>query len=116
MLQGFWNFDGYLPTPTYAKLCIWLLTGTVAAYKLQKHLKEYVDIQILEKSPELGGTWYENRYPGGTSLTSKHFAQKLADFCNLEDAHAMCQATATNSPLPPTRTGPSCKHEIPRLP
>lgn len=34
------------------------------AYKIQKHLKSYVDLQILEKSPELGGTWYENRYPG----------------------------------------------------
>nr|AFO67568.1 putative FAD-containing monooxygenase [Epichloe inebrians] len=40
------------------------VSGILMAYKLQKHLREFIDFQVLEKNPELGGTWYENRYPG----------------------------------------------------
>ena len=35
------------------------------AYKL-KHERplDYIDFTIYEKNPEVGGTWYENVYPG----------------------------------------------------
>ncbi|KAM0282948.1 hypothetical protein ACHAQH_002759 [Verticillium albo-atrum] len=39
--------------------------ATIAeTYKLRTYLRDSVDFQILEKSPKLGGTWYENKYPG----------------------------------------------------
>lgn len=38
------------------------------AYKLRKHLGEQVEFRIFEKSQELGGTWFENRYPGQYAL------------------------------------------------
>lgn len=52
-----------------------MLTLVTSAYKLQKHLKEYVTIQILEKSPQLGGTWYENKYPGCACEVPSHCHQ-----------------------------------------
>ncbi|BCS27046.1 flavin-containing monooxygenase [Aspergillus puulaauensis] len=40
-------------------------SGLIMAYKL-KHERplDYVDFTIYEKNPEVGGTWYENVYPG----------------------------------------------------
>lgn len=37
--------------------------GLNLAYQLDRHMKN-VDHVIYEKNPEVGGTWYENRYPG----------------------------------------------------
>lgn len=37
--------------------------GMIMAYNLQKHC-ENVDLTIYEKNADIGGTWYENRYPG----------------------------------------------------
>jgi ribulose 1,5-bisphosphate synthetase/thiazole synthase len=34
-------------------------TGLDLAYKMERHLKNF-DLQIYEKNPELGGTWFEN--------------------------------------------------------
>ncbi|KAL4808131.1 hypothetical protein BDV18DRAFT_158247 [Aspergillus unguis] len=41
------------------------ISGLTVAYKL-KHERplEYVDLAIYEKNPEVGGTWFENVYPG----------------------------------------------------
>jgi cation diffusion facilitator CzcD-associated flavoprotein CzcO len=39
------------------------LTGIQLAYHIQKHC-ENVEHVIYEKNPDVGGTWYENRYPG----------------------------------------------------
>lgn len=39
------------------------LSGIAAAYKYQRDL-ENVDFVIYEKNGDVGGTWYENRYPG----------------------------------------------------
>ena len=36
----------------------------MTAYKLRHELNNRVTLSIYEKSPELGGTWFENRYPG----------------------------------------------------
>ncbi|KIX04808.1 uncharacterized protein Z518_05679 [Rhinocladiella mackenziei CBS 650.93] len=37
--------------------------GLLVAYKTKKLLKN-IELIIYEKSPDIGGTWYENRYPG----------------------------------------------------
>ena len=39
------------------------ISGILAAIKLQERVQD-LDITIYEKNEELGGTWYENRYPG----------------------------------------------------
>lgn len=39
------------------------IAGIAAAYKYQQDL-ENVDFVIYEKNDNVGGTWYENRYPG----------------------------------------------------
>lgn len=46
------------------------LTGLAAAIKLGEAGYNYV---IVEKNPDVGGTWYENRYPGVGVDTPSHF-------------------------------------------
>jgi predicted NAD/FAD-binding protein len=36
-------------------------SGLDIAYKIDKHLKSF-ELQIYDKNPVLGGTWYENTY------------------------------------------------------
>ncbi|KAF4625796.1 hypothetical protein G7Y89_g12367 [Cudoniella acicularis] len=38
-------------------------TGLCAAYKMERQLQNY-ELVCYEKNDEIGGTWYENRYPG----------------------------------------------------
>lgn len=38
-------------------------SGLNLAYQMNKFMKNVTHI-IYEKNPEVGGTWYENRYPG----------------------------------------------------
>ena len=33
-------------------------------YKYEYHMDDYVDLVIYEKNADVGGTWFENRYPG----------------------------------------------------
>ncbi|MFN3425251.1 MAG: FAD-dependent oxidoreductase [Novosphingobium meiothermophilum] len=46
------------------------MTGMAAATKLREAGYEFV---VIEKNPEVGGTWYENRYPGVGVDTPSHF-------------------------------------------
>ncbi|MDD3799074.1 MAG: NAD(P)/FAD-dependent oxidoreductase [Novosphingobium sp.] len=46
------------------------LTGMEAAMKLREAGYDYV---VIEKNPEVGGTWWENRYPGVGVDTPSHF-------------------------------------------
>lgn len=46
------------------------MTGMAAAIKLGEAGYEYV---VIEKNAEVGGTWYENRYPGVGVDTPSHF-------------------------------------------
>lgn len=39
------------------------ISGILAAIKFREAVPE-LDLTIYEKNPELGGTWYENQYPG----------------------------------------------------
>lgn len=38
-------------------------SGLNLAHKISKHMHN-IDLTLYEKNPEVGGTWYENRYPG----------------------------------------------------
>jgi hypothetical protein len=38
-------------------------SGINLAYQVKNHMKK-TDVVIYEKNPSVGGTWYENRYPG----------------------------------------------------
>lgn len=41
-------------------------SGLTFAHKIQHEykLEDQIDLAIYEKNPEVGGTWYENKYPG----------------------------------------------------
>jgi hypothetical protein len=39
------------------------ISGILAAIKFRQAVPD-LDLTIYEKNPELGGTWYENKYPG----------------------------------------------------
>ncbi|WP_380879283.1 monooxygenase [Sphingomonas sp. DBB INV C78] len=59
------------PPPDFKVLVIGAgLTGLCAGIKLAEAGFDYVTI---EKNPEVGGTWYENRYPGVGVDTPSHF-------------------------------------------
>ncbi|KAG5800561.1 hypothetical protein H9Q69_000448 [Fusarium xylarioides] len=51
------------------------VSGILMAYKLKQHLNDYVAFQIFEKSPDLGGTWFENKYPGCACDVPSHCYQ-----------------------------------------
>ncbi|KPM36569.1 putative sterigmatocystin biosynthesis monooxygenase stcW [Neonectria ditissima] len=51
------------------------VSGLLMAYKIRKHLSDYVDFAIYEKSAELGGTWHENTYPGCACDVPSHCYQ-----------------------------------------
>jgi hypothetical protein len=38
-------------------------SGVNLAYQVQQRLKK-TELVVYEKNPAIGGTWYENRYPG----------------------------------------------------
>ncbi|KAE8334229.1 hypothetical protein BDV24DRAFT_173606 [Aspergillus arachidicola] len=67
--QNDWKVDPSVFAFTPRKLrvvCIGAgISGLTVAYKL-KHEKplDFVDLIIYEKNPEVGGTWFENVYPG----------------------------------------------------
>ncbi|EAL89217.1 hypothetical protein KXV31_002469 [Aspergillus fumigatus] len=68
-LQDGWSVDPsqFAFTPRKLRVvCIGAgFSGLILAYKL-KHERpiDFVDYTIYEKNPEVGGTWYENVYPG----------------------------------------------------
>lgn len=43
------------------------ISGIQFAHDATTALKE-IDLEIYDRNPSLGGTWYENRYPGYVSL------------------------------------------------
>lgn len=46
------------------------MVGLLASHKLSEAGYDHV---VIEKNPEVGGTWYENRYPGVGVDTPSHF-------------------------------------------
>lgn len=60
-----------LPPSDFSVLVIGAgLTGMLAAIKLEEAGYKFA---VIEKNPEVGGTWYENRYPGVGVDTPSHF-------------------------------------------
>ncbi|KAK5049830.1 hypothetical protein LTR84_003948 [Exophiala bonariae] len=51
-------------------------TGLNLAHQFNRHLKN-VELVIYEKNPRLGGTWYENTYPGCACDIPSHIYQFL---------------------------------------
>ncbi|KAJ5742512.1 uncharacterized protein N7511_011531 [Penicillium nucicola] len=49
-------------------------SGLILAHKIKHEWKmdDVIDLQIYEKNPDLGGTWYENRYPGAACDVPAH--------------------------------------------
>jgi len=49
-------------------------SGLTFAHKVQheKKLEDVIDLQIYEKNDEVGGTWYENTYPGAACDIPAH--------------------------------------------
>lgn len=39
------------------------ISGILAAIRFSQRIQN-LDLTIYDKNPEVGGTWYENRYPG----------------------------------------------------
>lgn len=66
------NEPGFVPPPAGFKVLVIGagLTGLAAGIKLEQAGIDYVTI---EKNPEVGGTWWENRYPGVGVDTPSHF-------------------------------------------
>ncbi|NLR73306.1 NAD(P)/FAD-dependent oxidoreductase [Novosphingobium sp. ERN07] len=63
--------DRRAPKPGFKVLVIGAgMTGMAAATKLREAGYDFV---VIEKNPEVGGTWYENRYPGVGVDTPSHF-------------------------------------------
>jgi hypothetical protein len=66
------NWVQILEQPLYTRrklrmICLGAgFSGLTLAHKLRYDLKyeDFIDLQIYEKNADLGGTWYENRYPG----------------------------------------------------
>jgi len=40
------------------------ISGILTAIKLRERLHKNLSLTIYDKNEELGGTWFENRYPG----------------------------------------------------
>lgn len=62
-LPPLWNHrvDDYRPMKV---ICIGAgFSGIVAGIRMPEHIPN-LDFTIYEKNPDVGGTWYENRYPG----------------------------------------------------
>ncbi|KAF2148109.1 putative FAD-containing monooxygenase [Myriangium duriaei CBS 260.36] len=51
------------------------VSGILMAYKLKTFLPQRVVITVLEKNSDLGGTWFENRYPGCACDVPSHLYQ-----------------------------------------
>ena len=79
------------------------------AYKLREAFGDTVEFEIFEKNEDVGGTWFENRYPGkGMFFPPPHreicFTERSA-----QAVRVTCPATSTSSAFAQIRTGPACK-------
>ena len=50
-------------------------SGLNLAYQLKKHMRNFTHV-IYEKNSDVGGTWFENRYPGYIFVYMKAFAYR----------------------------------------
>ncbi|OQV03451.1 hypothetical protein CLAIMM_08494 [Cladophialophora immunda] len=51
------------------------VSGILMAFKLQEAFGDSIEIKIFEKNSDVGGTWWENRYPGCACDVPSHIYQ-----------------------------------------
>lgn len=51
------------------------VSGILIAQKLKEAFHDEIEILVLEKNRDVGGTWFENRYPGCANDVSSHIYQ-----------------------------------------
>jgi cation diffusion facilitator CzcD-associated flavoprotein CzcO len=71
------NFEGR-PIDVGRKIRVVIIGAGISGIALYVRLRQYVPnatITIFEKNPGLGGTWYENRYPGVACDIPSHVYQ-----------------------------------------
>lgn len=61
MAQGAGN--GYAAEPTFHEVVV-IGIGMCGLYQLYTLLQDNVDVIALEANADVGGTWFNNRYPG----------------------------------------------------
>ncbi len=64
--------------------------GIAAAIELRKH--GFRDLTLLEAAPELGGTWFHNRYPGAACDVASHLYS--FSFAQRRDWERLCPTQA----------------------
>lgn len=59
-------------------------SGLLLTYKIQRHFSDF-DLQVFEKNADVGGTWFENRYPGHVFPSPQSMLKfwNLANYGNL---------------------------------
>ncbi|ROV88967.1 hypothetical protein VMCG_10149 [Cytospora schulzeri] len=65
----------FTPTRKMRVVCIGAgISGLMVAWKVQHgfKLEDELDLAIYDRNPEIGGTWYENTYPGASSDVPAH--------------------------------------------
>lgn len=81
-------------------------SGVYLGIRIPQRLRN-IDLKIYEKNEGVGGTWWENRYPGCACDIPGEFdhASRLGRLVLM-----MFQHTRTNSASSRTRTGPAFTH------
>ena len=55
------------------------ISGILAAIRFPRRIAK-LDLVVYDKNPEIGGTWYENRYPGiACGIYAQHFLERLTE-------------------------------------
>lgn len=80
-------------------------SGVYMGIRIPQRLRN-IDLKIYEKNEGIGGTWWENRYPGCACDIPCEFRPQRSSSL-LETNDGCCQRTHTSIPLPRTRTGPA---------
>lgn len=89
------------------------VSGILAAIHFRKYVP-LLDLVIYEKNPEIGGTWYENRYPGcacGMSCESYSHCTRASTYST---SAQMSLLTSTSLAMSPGPTGPNSMLTHPR--
>jgi Predicted flavoprotein involved in K+ transport len=84
-------------------------SGLTLAYEWKHHLQmeDYIDLMIYEKNADVGGTWFENRYPGIACDVGYTFYIAYMKGCvGADEKHDRFPHTSIHSPSNQIQTGP----------
>lgn len=65
------------------------ISGIIASIRFRQRIPN-VDLCVYEKNEDIGGTWFENRYPGCACGEACHLLRELAR-ANEADAYDVCR-------------------------